>query len=333
MKSSTQHQAKFGPLEKAFRLIGMNKIHIHLLLVVVSGVTLAPYFWALSTSLKYRIHVFTDKPQWIPNPVNFKNYTEVFRMAPFGIYLVNTIIVVIGILAVQMLTMSTAAYAFSRLQFKGSQVLFVLFFRNSLIVAIVVVTSQLLTAALAGYALAWIDIPGRNFIFGLILATMMIPAHATAVPSFLILRRLGWIDSLQALMVPFLAQGFAIFLMRQAFLVIPLELVESAKLDGAGHFRILFSIMLPLAKPTAMTVVVLSAVATWNNYFWPLIFTTSIQYRTLPLGLAMFRSQEGMAQWNLLMAASMIVVTPMMLLFLLGQRYFIEGIAKTGLKG
>ncbi len=210
---------------------------------------------------------------------------------------------------------------------------FGLFFRNSLVVAIVVVTSQLLTAALAGYALAWINVPGRNLIFGIILATMMIPAHATAVPSFLILRRLGWIDSLQALMVPFLAQGFAVFLMRQAFLVIPVELVESAKLDGAGHLRILFSIMLPLAKPAAITVVVLSAVATWNNYFWPLIFTNSTKYRTLPLGLAMFRSQEGMAQWNLLMAASMIVVTPMMLLFLIGQRYFIEGISRTGLKG
>lgn len=124
MKSNAQPTATFSPLEKAFRLIGMHKLHIHLLLIIVSGVTLAPYLWALSTSLKYRVDVFTDTPQWIPNPVNLGNYREVFRMAPFGIYLVNTIIVVIGILAVQIVTMSTAAYAFSRLRFRGNEFLF-----------------------------------------------------------------------------------------------------------------------------------------------------------------------------------------------------------------
>ena len=101
MKSNTQQTPKFGPLEKAFRFIGVNRIHIHILLILVSGVTLAPYLWALSTSLKYRVNVFTETPQWIPNPVNLGNYKEVFRMAPFGLYLVNTIVVVVGILAIR----------------------------------------------------------------------------------------------------------------------------------------------------------------------------------------------------------------------------------------
>ena len=174
MKSS-QKTSGIGPFEKAFRWIGVSKIHIHLFLIVVCGVTVAPYFWALSTSLKYRANVFQAVPQWIPNPINFGNYTEVFEMAPFGIYFLNTVIVVLGVLGVQLLTMTTAAYAFSRLTFKGSNLLFMLF-----------------------------------------IIQMMLPVHAMIVPSYLIVNRMGLLDTRIAMMIPFWASGYGTFLLRQA---------------------------------------------------------------------------------------------------------------------
>lgn len=210
---------------------------------------------------------------------------------------------------------------------------FPLFFLNSVIITSIVVVGRLMASSLASYALACLRFPGRDALFILILSTMMIPYHSVALPAFLVLRRLRWIDTHLALTVPFLADGFSIFLLRQSFLRIPREIFESAKLDGAAHGRVLRSIVLPLSVPSLVTVAILSAVSTWNNYFWPLVFTTSVEVRTLPLGLAMFRAQEGTTDWNLLLAASMIVAAPVLLGFLAAQRYFVQGISTTGLKG
>lgn len=292
MRSNTQQTAKFGPFEKAFRFIGMNKIHIHLFLIIVSGITLAPYLWALSTSLKYRVDVFTDTPQWIPNPVNFGNYREVFRMAPFGIYLINTIIVVIGILAVQIVTMSTAAYAFSRLRFKGSEILFFLF-----------------------------------------VIQMMLPVHATIVPNYLIVNKLRLLDTRLALMVPFWATGYGTFLLRQSFRQVPRDFEDAAMIDGCSGLRFLYSILMPMAKPTLVAFSLISIVTHWNDFFWPLVVTDSPAVRTLTMGLAMFVQQESGADWTLLMAATIFVTAPLMVLFLIYQRKFIESFMSAGIKG
>lgn len=292
MKSNAQPTATFSPLEKAFRLIGMHKLHIHLLLIIVSGVTLAPYLWALSTSLKYRVDVFTDTSQWIPNPVNLGNYREVFRMAPFGIYLVNTIIVVIGILAVQIVTMSTAAYAFSRLRFRGSEFLFFLF-----------------------------------------VIQMMLPVHATIVPNYLIVNKLGLLDTRLALMVPFWATGYGTFLLRQSFRQVPRDFEDAAMIDGCSGLRFLYSILIPMAKPTLVAFSLISIVTHWNDFFWPLVVTDSPAVRTLTMGLAMFVQQESGADWTLLMAATIFVTAPLMILFLIYQRKFIESFMSAGIKG
>ncbi|HHT72251.1 MAG TPA: carbohydrate ABC transporter permease [Bacillota bacterium] len=292
MKSNTQQTPKFGPLEKAFRFIGVNRIHIHILLILVSGVTLAPYLWALSTSLKYRVNVFTETPQWIPNPVNLGNYKEVFRMAPFGLYLVNTIVVVVGILAIQILTMSTAAYAFSRLRFRGSEGLFFLF-----------------------------------------IVQMMLPVHATIVPNYLIVNKLGLLDSRLALMVPFWATGYGTFLLRQSFRQVPRDFEDAAMIDGCSGLRFLYSILLPMAKPTLVAFSLISIVTHWNDFFWPLVVTDSPAVRTLTMGLAMFVQQESGADWTLLMAATIFVTAPLMVLFLIYQRKFIESFMSAGIKG
>lgn len=279
-------------LEKAFRLIGISKIHIHILLLMISGVTLAPYLWALSTSLKYRVDVFTETPQWIPNPINFKNYVDVFEMAPFGLYLINTIIVVASILLVQMLTMSTAAYAFSRLNFRGN-----------------------------------------NFLFILFIIQMMMPVHAVIVPNYLIVNKLGILDTRLALMVPFFATGYGTFLLRQTFRQVPRDFEDAAMIDGCSGLRFLFSILMPMAKPTLVAFSLISVVTHWNDFFWPLVVTDSPSIRTLTMGLAMFVQQESGADWTLLMAATIFVTAPLMILFLIYQRKFIESFMSAGIKG
>lgn len=211
------------------------------------------------------------------------------------------------------------------------QVPFLRFYLNSVIVTLVITVAQVITSALAGYAFARIDFPYKNVVFVLFLATLIIPNQVTMLPLFLIVSRLGWIDTYQALTVPFLANAFAVFFLRQFFLTVPRDLEEAATIDGASRLRVLFSIVLPLARPALATIALFIFLGEWDNYLWPLIVTNSETMRTLPIGLRFFVEESG-SHLHLMMAGAVMAVAPILLLFFLAQRQFIEGIAMTGSK-
>ena len=270
----------------------LNLLPTHLILGLVALVTVTPYLWLLSTSLKFKTEVFTPTPQWIPWPINPGNYAEVFDRAPFGLFLINTIIVVTGILVVQLVTVTLAAYVFARRQFRGANVLFLLF-----------------------------------------LVQMMIPIHATFLPNFLTLRSLDLLNTRVAMMLPFFASGYGTFLLRQAFKQIPRDLEAAAVIDGCGGLRFLWHVLIPLARPTLVAFGLISLVSHWNDYLWPLIVTDTPDVRTLTIGLGMFVQQESGADWTLLMAATAFVTAPLLLIFLVFQRKFVESFMFSGLKG
>jgi multiple sugar transport system permease protein len=209
---------------------------------------------------------------------------------------------------------------------------FTRWFINTLVVTVAAVLGNLIFCSLAGYAFARIRFFGREVVFILILATLMIPFQVTVIPTFLIVRKLGLIDTLGALILPNLASAFGIFMLRQFFLTLPVELEEAARIDGASRLGVLFKIVLPLSGPALATLAVITFLWTWNDFFWPLITIYSADNMTLQLGLATFQGAHQ-TNTNLLMAANVMSVLPMLLLFFVAQRYFIRGIATTGLKG
>lgn len=196
---------------------------------------------------------------------------------------------------------------------------------NSIIVALTVTVSQVLTGSLAGYAFARLRFPGRDLLFYIYLGSLMVPHQVTLIPSFLILKWLGFIDTYYALTLPFLAGAFGAFLMRQAFLEIPQALEDAARIDGCTRFQIFFRIFLPLTRPTLVALAIFIFLWQWNSLLWPLIVTQSPALRTLPLGLATLKTEMG-PDWSLLMAANTMVALPMLLIFLLAQRAFIRGL-------
>jgi len=205
------------------------------------------------------------------------------------------------------------------------------FYVNSIFIAVTVTASQVLTAALAGYVFARVRFPGRDAIFYMYVATLIVPTQVTMLPLFLIMNELKWIDTYQAMIVPFLASAFIAFFLRQFFSTIPLELEDAAKIDGCGRTRFIWQILLPLSRPALASIGLFSFMGHWNSYIWPLIITNSTKMRTLPIGLRYFVEDSG-AQYNLMMAAAMITVAPVVALFFVAQRQFIESIARTGLK-
>jgi multiple sugar transport system permease protein len=209
---------------------------------------------------------------------------------------------------------------------------FARWFVNTLIVTLVVVIGNLLFCSLAGYAFARIRFFGRGVVFILILATLMVPFQVVIIPTFLIVKGFGLIDTLGALMLPNLVSAFGIFMLRQFFLTLPVELEEAARIDGATRLGILFKIVLPLSGPALATLAVIMFLWTWNDFLWPLITIYSPQNMTLQLGLATFQGAHQ-TNTNLLMAANVMSMIPVLLLFFFAQRYFIRGIATTGLKG
>ena len=206
------------------------------------------------------------------------------------------------------------------------------FYLNTILVTTIITVSQVVTAVLAAYVFARIQFPGRDVIFFLYLATLIVPTQVTMVPLFLIISRLGWIDTYQALTMPFLANAFAVFFLRQFFLTIPIELEEAARLDGCGRLRFLWQIMLPLSGPALATITLFIFLGFWDDYLWPLIVTNSTDMRTLAIGLRFFIDESG-AQFHYMMAAALMAVFPIIIVFFIAQKQFIEGIALTGTKG
>jgi len=207
------------------------------------------------------------------------------------------------------------------------------YFFNSVFVALAVTLGQVVTCSMAAYAFARMRFKGKDLLFALYLSTTMISTQVTLVPSYLVMKWLGWMDSYKALIVPFLTSPFAIFIMRQNFMTLPRELEEAARLDGCGRLRFLVQILLPLSKPVIAAQALFAFMGNWNSYLWPLIITTRQDLRTLQIGLRYFVSQEGGTQWGLFMAAAVMVSLPVIVIYFLVQKSFVEGIATTGLKG
>lgn len=210
---------------------------------------------------------------------------------------------------------------------------FARFFFNSVVVTASVAGIQLVTASLAAYAFARLRFPGKGVLFLAYLSIMMVPSQVTLIPNFITLKDLGMLNTYGALILPFAATGFGTFLIRQHFLSIPNELFDAATVDGANHLYTLWHVCLPLARPALATFALLTTMWHWNDFFWPLIVTNSVNMRTMPLGLVVFTHSEQGTSWDLLMAAGIFTALPVVVLFLAAQRYFVQGIARVGIKG
>jgi multiple sugar transport system permease protein len=207
-------------------------------------------------------------------------------------------------------------------------------FANTIFIATLTTIGELATAVLAGYAFARMRFRGRGIIFALLLATLFIPTEATLIPNFVLMSRryLGWYDTYTAQIVPFLVSVFSIFLLRQFFLGVPQELHDAARIDGAGHLRFLWSVGLPLVRPALVTVSLLTFLNSWNAFLWPLIITSRPEIRPIQVMLVQFTT-EGGSRYHLLMAGAAFVILPTLVVYLIAQRYFIEGVARTGIRG
>jgi multiple sugar transport system permease protein len=203
---------------------------------------------------------------------------------------------------------------------------------NSAYIVVLTVFGKLVLASTAAYAFARLRFPGRDWIFYTFLTSLMIPWEVTLIPGFVLMRQLGWVDSHLALIIPGIGDVFGIFLLRQFFMSIPRELEDAAKIDGAGYLRVFLTIILPLSRPALAVVAVLGFMSVWNSFLWPLIMMNSPEKFTLPVGLQLLNSQHG-TDWTTLMAGDVIALTPVVVVYLLAQKYFIEGITLTGVKG
>jgi multiple sugar transport system permease protein len=206
------------------------------------------------------------------------------------------------------------------------------FFVNSTIVAVAVTLGNLLFCSMAGYVLAKVDFPGRRALFFVVLGTLMVPSMVTFVPMFVLVTGLGLTNSYLALILPFVASAFGVFLMRQFIEDIPDELIDASRVDGAGEFRTFFQIVLPQCRPALATLGILTFLASWNNFLWPLVAVQSSDKYTLPVALALYSTGQNTVRYGLMIAGAALIVIPIIIVFLVLQRYFVQGIATTGLK-
>lgn len=207
------------------------------------------------------------------------------------------------------------------------------YFFNSVFVTLTTVLGQMATSSLAAYSFSRLHYKGRDKIFLAYLATMMIPFPVIMVPNFIIMRMLNWINTYQALIIPSIFTAYGTFMLRQFFMTIPTELDEAATIDGSSKFGIFWNIILPLSKPGIITLCVFSFIGAWNSFLWPLIVTNKQEFFTLPLGLAVFRGFQYNIEYHLLLAGTVICVLPILVIYLLAQKFFVEGIALSGIKG
>jgi sn-glycerol 3-phosphate transport system permease protein len=210
---------------------------------------------------------------------------------------------------------------------------FARYYLNSFITTLGGMAAEVTLAVMSAYALAFLRFPRKGLVFLLLLAALMVPVEITIVPNYLTVARLGWINSYAGIIVPGAAVAYGTFLLRQAFLALPFEVIEAARVDGAGHLRTLLSIVLPMAQPAIVTMALLSMVAKWNDFLWPLLVTNTAEMRTLPIGIYWLRNSEGITNWGVVMAGSLFLIVPVMIVFLLAQRAIVEGIAAGAVKG
>lgn len=206
------------------------------------------------------------------------------------------------------------------------------FFSNSTLVAVVVTLGNLVFCSMLGYVLAKSDFAGKKLLFRVVLGTLMIPGMVTLVPLFVLVANMGLVNTYGGLILPFLAAPFGVFLMRQFFQSIPDELIDAARVDGASEARIFAQIVMPLAKPALATLAILTFLGSWNNFLWPLVVATTEDKYTLPVALALYSTGQNQTDYGLLLAGAVVVVVPVLIVFLLLQRYFVQGVAMTGIK-
>ena len=271
-------------------------LFFYLLLTLVGLIFLLPFLWMLSSSLKTVAEIFKYPPEWIPRTRRWSNYADIFSAMPFGRYFFNS---------VKVSVLSTIGVVFS--------------------------------SALAAFAFARLKFPGRNIIFALLLSTMMLPNEVTLIPLFFVMRTLGVINThIPLYLADFFGNPFGTFLLRQFFLTVPKELEDAAKIDGASAFTIFRQIFLPLSKPALTTLAVLTFMWRWEELLRPVVYLSDREKMTLTVGLTAYY-QEGfygqLMRWDLLMASNILSLVPILLLFILGQKYFVEGITMSGLKG
>lgn len=210
---------------------------------------------------------------------------------------------------------------------------FARFYLNSFLITVVSGGAKVLMAVLCGYAFAYLHIPGRSALFVLVLGALMIPEEITILPNYLTVAALGWVNTYPGLLVPGFASAFGAFLMRQHFRSLPREVLEAARVDGAGHLRTLWSVVLPMSRPALVTLILLTAVSRWNELLWPLVVTNSADMRPLSVGIYALFSQEGTTVWGVVMAGTLLVVLPVVLLFAGTQRHIVSGLTTGAVKG
>ncbi|TSB47416.1 carbohydrate ABC transporter permease [Alkalicoccobacillus porphyridii] len=263
-------------------------------LSIISLVMIFPFIWMLLSALKTGEEIFAVPLTWFPESPQWQNFIEALEMAPFGLYI-----------------------------------------WNSIFTAVMIVLFQIILSCMLAYALTQLRFWGQHLLFMAILGSYMLPAAATYVPSYVILARLGLLDTLSGIIISNLASVFCIFMIRQAFLQVPKEMVEAARADGAGDWQILWRIMFPMAKSSIFTVGLISFVQMYNNYLWPSLIVSSQEKYLITVGLRQFFTAQGTfsSQWPLIMAANVFAVAPLIILFIVLQKWFVKGISDNGVKG
>jgi multiple sugar transport system permease protein len=266
----------------------------HTLLILVSVAFVLPFYWMLISALKSEEYIFSQPIQWWPNPIQWSNFPEAATYPGFPFWR---------------------------------------FLLNSIFYAGAVTIGTVLSCAAVGYGFARLRFPGRNLLFTITVATLMIPTVVLFIPTFILFKSVGLLGTYGPLIIPsFFGNAFFIFMMRQFFLGLPTELADAARVDGAGEFRIFFQVMLPLVRSALIVMAVFSFLWTWHEFFGPLVYLQDTNQFPLSLGLFAFRSQRT-TDWSLMMAGSVLATLPLIILFFLAQRHFLEGIRMTGIKG
>ena len=272
----------------------LGKVIKHVCLMIISFIMIFPFLWMVLSALKTNDEIFKFPPTLLPEDAKWNHFVEAWQMAPFDIYIFNSIFTATCIVLIQVFNSALIAYAFTQFQFKG-----------------------------------------KNLLFSIVLMTYMLPTAVTYVPSYVLLADLDLLDTYQGLILSNAVSVFGIFLFRQSFLQLPREMMEAAKIDGAGHWKILWKVVFPLTRPIFITFALISFVQNYNSYLWPSLIMNSQEKQLITTGLRQFFIQEGAygIQWPLIMAASSFAVIPLLILFLLAQKWFISGINDQGIKG
>lgn len=269
----------------------IGKIITYFFLIAGSFVMMFPFIWMLLCSFKTHAEVIQNPPEFLPSHFNFDNYARAFAMAPFAKFFCNSMLVMIISVTLCTITTILAAFAFSRLHFKG-----------------------------------------KNIIFAVLISLMMIPFEMLIITNYTTAVKLKLINTIPGLIFPFIASIFYTYILRNFFETIPDSLYYSARIDGASNWKYLWRIMVPMAKPSLFTIILLNSLSSWNSFIWPMYVTTDSKSRTLPYALQVFTTEAGSLQ-ELLMAASSIVVIPMIILFIVARKYIINGVSRGGIKG